>query len=326
MLFELFKSVQVIPLSPLFLLVGEDAFLRKKLRDSLIERALAPGLREMNLSRFYGGEEGAERAVDACLEYPCFAERRVVLFLQADKMKKKEMTLWPNYFANPQLSTILILEAEKLDGRFEWVKSAKKHGTVLEIPEPTGGEVLSWVHKCFSREGKKTTQDVMLRMVEWIGTSFSALQQAVIQLSLFVGEVPEVKLEDVETLLVKVSEENVFALLDDLSQGRGQGGHRSLDRLLEAGEPPLRLLALLYRQIGILLALKFEGIEATQRLFRISPYALKKYENQVRTLGKKIHYGLLRPLAEADQELKGSPLAPTLVFKRCLEEVGVLLS
>ncbi len=326
MLFELFKSVQTIPLSPLFLLVGGDSFLRKKLRDSLVERALTPGLREMNFSQFYGGEEGAERAVDACLEYPCFSERRVVLFLQADKMKKKEMALWPSYFAKPQPSTVLILEADKLDGRFEWVKCVKKYGTVLEIPEPNGGEVLSWVQKCFSREGKQVTQEVMTRMIDWIGPSFSALQQAVIQVCLFVGDASEVRVEDIETLLVKVSEENIFALLDGLSQGQGREVHRALDRLLEAGEPPLRLLALLYRQIGILLALKFEGTEAVLRLFRMSPYSVKKYENQVKSLGKKLHYGLLRPLAEADQKLKGSTLAAPLVFKCCLEEVESLLS
>lgn len=320
--FQLFKNAQTMPLEPVMVLLGPDPFVRQKLRESLIERSLGKSLREMNFSRFYAGEDEMARAMDACRDFPCFAERRVVLISQIEKVKKKDGEEIGNYLQTLQPSTLLILEGKKLDGRLEWVKILKKRARLLEIPEVGPSEGLAWVRKCFSREGKTIEDGVSEKLLELIGTSLGSLQQAVIQLCLYGGDRTEISLSDLDSLFIKVSEENVFAVVESLFSEDVSVLHRSLDRLLQSGEPPLKILALIYRHLSILFSLRFGKRGETWRSFRMPPGFRRLYEEQAGRYGARLNFGLLRPMAEADLALKGSPLPNSLILKSCVEQIA----
>lgn len=326
MLFQLFKDVQKNPLKPVMALIGGDGFVRQKLRELLVDRALGEALRDMNHSKFYAGEDSLARAMDACRDYPCFAERRVVLLLEIEKLKKKEAGQLITYLKDPQPSTLLLIEGEKVDGRLEWGKLLKKTAYLVEIPEATLRDSVAWVRKCFEREGKQVEEGVVERLVGLTGNHLGSLQQAVTQTSLYVGDRKVINFEDLDRLLIKVSEENVFAVIDSLFAGNPSQLHRSLNRMLESGEPPLKILALVNRHLSILLSLRFGQRGETWRIFRMPPFLRQQYEQQVRRFGQKLDYRLLKPIAQADQELKGSPLPKELLLKNCVEQVGNLLS
>ena len=100
---------------------------------------------------------------------------------------------------------------------------------------------------------------------------------------------------------------------------------RSLGALLDSGEAPLKVLALIYRHLSVLLALQSSGGKKDSSLLRMSPYVLRKYEGQVRRFGTSLTPSLLGPMAQADVRLKSSPLPKDLLLKICVEEVGSLL-
>ncbi|HKX13475.1 MAG TPA: hypothetical protein VJP40_10005, partial [bacterium] len=61
---SLLKSPDRIPLAPVVALVGPESYVRRKLRQSLIERAIAGAIKDMNFSTF-DASEGADKAVQA---------------------------------------------------------------------------------------------------------------------------------------------------------------------------------------------------------------------------------------------------------------------
>jgi DNA polymerase-3 subunit delta len=306
--------------------VGADAFVRDKLRQSLAERALGSALREMNFSKFQVGEDELSRAMDACRDYPCFSEKRVVVLFGAEKLKKKETPELLRYLQDPQPTTLLVIDAEKLDGRLEWVKALKKQGEVLEVPEVTREEAAAWARKCFEREAKKIPAGLAEELVEMVGNNLGVLQQSVAQLCLYAGDMETVELKDMEDLLVKVSEENIFEVVDSIFSENRRELHRSLRRLLESGEAPLKILALLYRHLSILLVLRFGASASRGGLLRMPPWARRRYDAQANKYARRLKYSLLKPIAEADIRLKGSALSGSLILKNCVNGILGLLA
>lgn len=322
---SLLKSPDRIPLAPVVALVGAESYIRRKLRHNLIDRALAGSIKDMNLSTF-DASEGADKAVQACRDYPCFAERRVVLFREAGELKAKDAEALSAYVKDPQPTTLLLIDAEKLDGRLEWVKSLKKHAEYIEIDPVERAEALSWVRESLKEEGKRAEPEVVDTLVDWIGLSLEALKLAVAQCALYVGEKPELKLRDLEALLVKVTDENVFEVVDALFAKDEKALHRSLGALLDSGEEPLKILSLVHRHLSILLTLKFSGSRKAMGSFRMPPLVWRKYEQQAQRYARKLTPSLWAPVARADLRLKGSSLPRPLLLKRCVDEIIGLLA
>lgn len=322
---SLLKTADKIPLDPVVALIGPEGYLREKIRESLVARALGAALKDMNYAQFFAGDDDIRRVTETCQDYPCFAERRVVVLRDAGDLKAKEAETLSAYLDSPQPTTLLLIDDEKLDGRLEWVKKLKKKARVLELEAPGRDEAEQWLRDCLQREGKKATPEVIERIVDWIGSSLQALQLTASQCALFLGDRPELKIKDVEDLLVKVTDENVFEVIDALFQKNYVQLHRSLEALLESGEEPLKILSLIHRHLSILLTLKFSGLRRAGSLFRMPPMVWKKYEQQAHRYGKRLSLALWAPLTRADLRLKGSALPRPLLLKRCVDEIIGLL-
>jgi len=320
------KEIQTIPLQPIMVITGPDAYLRHEMKKSLVARALGPQMPEMNYSQFQGGEDPMAKVLDSCRDYPAFAERRVIVLRDAGKVKKKEGGELIQYIESSQDSTVLILEGEKFDGRLDWVKKLKKVAPFIEAMELKIPEAHRWVEQIFREEKKSFEEGVPQALVEMMGANLGFLKNSVTQLCLYVGERGKVELRDVEALFIKISDENVFDVLDALFAGDRVQIHRRLDRLLSSGEAPLKILALLFRHLSILLALRFGRPGEVWQIFRMPPSFRGRYEGQVRSYGNRLHYGVLRPLTQADRDLKGSPKSKELILKNCVEDIGSLLA
>jgi DNA polymerase-3 subunit delta len=323
---SLLKSADKIALDPVVALIGPETFVRESLREALIARALGGALKEMNYASYEAGEANLCRVVEACQDYPCFAPKRVVLLRNAGDLKSKDAEALSAYLDSPQPMTLLLIDDEKLDGRLEWVKKLKKKACWIEIPAAERGEAEQWVRDCLQKEDKQADPQVVAQIVEWIGISLQALQLTVTQCCLYVGEAPQIKRSDLEQLLVKVTDENVFEVIDALFQKNYVEMHRSLGILLESGEEPLKILALIHRHLSILLTLKFSGTRQAGVQFRMPPMIWKKYEQQAHRYGKRLTMSLWAPIARADLRLKGSGLPRPLLLKRCVDEIIGLLA
>jgi DNA polymerase-3 subunit delta len=281
---------------------------------------------EMNLGRYQAGETPMADILAACQDYPCFAERRVVLLSDLAKLKKKDVEAWVAYLKLPQQTTCLIAEAEKLDGRLDWVKTFKKSATLVDFSPLGKADALDWIKDCFRQEGKKWEEGVIENLLEWVGLDLGCLEQSVRQLALWVGDRPEVARKDLEELLRPISEENIFEVIESIFSAEPAVKYRRMDRLITAGEPPLKILSLIYRHLSILLALSKGGKGGAWGIFPMAPAFRGRYEHQAGRFGPRLHYGLLEPLTRADRKIKGSPLKKELVLKEAVEELGRLFS
>lgn len=318
----LLKPYEKIPLTPLMTVVGAESYLLSQVVRLLKDRALGAEFAEMNFSRFTAGETSLDQVLQACRDFPCFAERRVVLLQEAGRIKKKESKFLIEYLEAPAETTLLLITDAKLDGRLDWVKKLKKLSRWVELPALSNEDAHDWLLTAFRERDAKVQGEVIDAMVEALGPNLGILAQTVEQLITYVHAGEEITLERVQPFLTKVSEENIFEVIDAVFAGDYLHMNRRLDHLFQSGESPLKLLALLYRHLSILLTLKQGDESQARKVFRLPPFIVSRYQNQVRRYGKRLHLGLLKPLAVTDHALKHSGLPAERTLKQGLHDLG----
>src|SRR5689334_11586451 len=84
---------------PVYWLEGEEDYYIDKLMQEAESSLLTEAESSFNLTVFYGREANWADVVNACMRYPMFAERQVVLLKEAQQMK--DLDKLENYIANP---------------------------------------------------------------------------------------------------------------------------------------------------------------------------------------------------------------------------------
>ena len=98
-----------------------------------------------NLTVFYGKDAAWADIVNACMRYPMFAERQVVLLKEAQQMSDIEKL--EGYIANPLRSTIFVVsyKEKKVDGRSKLAKLLKEKGEMLSTKKMYENQLPEWV-------------------------------------------------------------------------------------------------------------------------------------------------------------------------------------
>lgn len=324
MLFNIFQNALQAPLQPVILVTGEEPFSRQRLINKLIDRALDPSLKPLNLNQFNLSEESLGQALQGARDFPCFAPHRILWFKDVEKLKKKDGEVLKKYLEDPVETTILILEATKLDGRLDWVKTLKKKAQIWDLPSATEAEALSWIRKNLNTIKKPIEEGLPQALIQIFGRDLKALEIACEQLSLFAAKEEGLTCAQVERLWRVAQPDIIFKVIEGLFEGKQEKFWPSLDKLLEAGEAPLMILNLVERHLAILMALKQEGSTAW-KFFPMPPWARENYQSQARRYQARLKPRLWDYISQADLEMKSSVYRPELCLKRCLSHIALSL-
>jgi DNA polymerase-3 subunit delta len=92
---------------PIYWLEGEEDYYIDLLMNYAEHKILPESEAGFNLSIFYGKDANWSDVVNACMRYPMFAEKQVVLLKEAQQMKDLEKL--ENYIKAPLASTVFII-------------------------------------------------------------------------------------------------------------------------------------------------------------------------------------------------------------------------
>lgn len=93
--------------SPVYILMGEEAYYIDLISDYIANNALTPDERDFNQSILFANEVSAAQCADLCREYPVMAQRRVVIVKEAQNWKDFEPM--ERYIEKYVKSTILVI-------------------------------------------------------------------------------------------------------------------------------------------------------------------------------------------------------------------------
>jgi DNA polymerase-3 subunit delta len=165
-------------------------------------------------------------------------------------------------------------------------------------------------------------------LVDLVGTDMGLLDQEMAKLAVYAGSNSRIDTADVDQLVGQSRAENTWKIFDLIGSGQTGAALTLLDRLLDQGEEPLRLLGAFSMQLRRLARsgrLLSQGRTLPDALEQtgVPPFGRKSAEQQLRHLGRRRLDQIYDWLLETDLGLKGSSqLPPRILLERLVVQLA----
>lgn len=168
--------------------------------------------------------EGANAELAAVLDevrtFSLLGGRRVVVVTEADAFITKHRAALERYCEAPADSGTLILECNSLPSNTRLYKIIAKSGEVLRFDALKSRDVNPWIiHRARETYGKRIDDRAAWMLRELTGTALGILDAELSKLAIFVRDRDAITTGDIEALVGRHREEDVFGVLDAMADG-----------------------------------------------------------------------------------------------------------
>ena len=308
---------------PVHVLVGTESFLAERIAKLLKKAVVGDGPRGFNDDLFQGSGLSAQRLLGAAKTLPMMAQARFVLVRDADAMAAAELDALTPYLAAPSPSTCIVLLAEKLDGRTKFPKAAKTTGAWVDCEPIKGPLLMRFLIAEAKRRGHAIAEEALQALVDAVGNDLATLDDAVERLSLYVGKGQPIDRAAVEACVSRVRVDSIWTVVDAVAARKAKPALAAVGTLLADREQPLRILAMVARQLRMVARMKqaladgLRGAEAAKFAGAL-PFKARDLETAARAFDDEAMRRAFRMISEADVALKGSKRAPELVVEETI--------
>lgn len=325
------------PLAPVYLLYGTQSYLIQLLKKNIVAEALTKDERDFNLSRYDMLEVSVETALEDAETLPFIGEKRVVIlenpyFLTNEKPKTKvehNLSRFIQYLENPAQDTVLIVYAlyEKLDKRKKLVKKLEKAAKIYELSKLSDTLVFQLLKNIAGQYGAVYTRSGHEQLVALTGTHLMQLANEVKKCALFCGEEREIDQQVVLELGSRSLESNVFLLVDQIMKRQTAAALKLLHDLVIQKEEPIKLLALISRQLRIVYQVGYyRKAGYTQQNIAgkigVHPYAVKLAAEQTKFYSQEALKAALSECTETDFQMKVGAMDKTLALELLIHQIS----
>src|SRR5436190_2660981 len=191
---------------PVYWLEGDEPFFIDQVVQYAEHNLLSESEASFNLTVFYGRDADWASVLNACMRYPMFGERQVVLLKEAQQMKDIEKL--ENYIQKPLGSTVFVVsyKDKKLDARTKFAKTVKQHGELLSTKKMYESQLPEWTQQMVAHLGLSINHNALLLLVDHIGNDLSRLKNEVEKISINLNKRKTITEDDIENY-VGVSKE-----------------------------------------------------------------------------------------------------------------------
>ena len=309
----------------LYVLHGEDNFsLTKSLKE--IKKGLGdPSLLAANTTFLDGQQLSIDQLRAVCETVPFLAEKRLVIIQgllerfepQAKPRRRKKVAsptgqnkqdkAFADYLSGIPDSTVLVL----LDGRIRSNNTLLKQlatAKVRSFPLLKEAQLKQWIKKEIAEKDISMSQQAVDLLAQLVGSNLWIMTNEITKLALFASG-RRIEVEDVKTVVSSAQETNVFALVDAILDFNAGVAEQLLEQLLNRGASPAYLLAMLSRQVRMIvrareLRRQRQSDAEIQSRLGLTPFALRKTLEQAQRHSLERLKEAYRKLLQADLSIK----------------------
>lgn len=311
-----------------YLIYGEEAYLRGQCRDNL-KRALVAEGDTMNCSVYSGKDINAAEVVDLAGTMPFFAERRVIIIENSGwfKSRREHSEQGERNEPNGQIvgllkalpdTTCMIFVESEVDKRGKLFKAASSNGYAAQCDVQDEATLKKWVLGLLKKENQLITPGALDLLLDRTGTNMENIKREVEKLVCYKFYDRGITEADVEALCIVQLQNKIFEMVDAVAQKNQERALALYYDLLALREAPMKILALIARQFNMLLQvkeMKTKGYPEADIAARtgLNPYFLKKtYIPQAAQFKPHQLEAALRACVEADENVKTGRMSDKL--------------
>ena len=251
---KLNEEIKSGQLKQVYLLYGEEDYLRKQYRDKL-KKALAGDDDSMNCHHFEGKDINVGEVIDLAETMPLLAERRVII-VENSGLFKHGGEQFAEYLKEPSETTFFVLTEKEVDKRSKLFKSVSAKGRAIDFKAQDESVLKRWVLGNLKKEDKKITERDLELFLEKTGTSMENISKELEKLICYCMDKEVITTDDIEAICTRQVNNQIFDMMNAIADKRQKEAMELYYDLLTLKEPPMRILFLLARQFNLLLQVK----------------------------------------------------------------------
>jgi len=346
------SELESCKLKPAYVLVGDEAFFRKRCRDAILEHLVSPESRNFSTFDFDLSETSLSEVLDRA-RTPSLMAPFQVFFVRGVKTlfgrgsNDEKISAIEEYCKNPNPQALLVFVADHIsipaDARRMEMTDKERYQKIredlgpfcgiVELARVEEGEAVRWIGEYCTTRGVKIDADGARELVDALGGDMMMVSNELEKLILYVGDKKKITLGDVETMVLAAKQRSLYELTDAISSKDRVRALSVLDALLSTGDGEeaaighLYMLAKTFRQMLVLL----ERNVRDQRMlwaalwqgFRVPPFAADDIIRQARRYkSKRDLTRAIRLVAKADLALRSNPPGKRLILEKLVLDLA----
>ena len=171
---QLIQDLKNQTYKPMYLLYGEEDYLRKQYRDKL-KAALTVPDDTMNYHYYEGKDIDIPQLIDLAETMPFFADRRVII-LENSGLCKSGGDALAEYLKQPAQSVVVILVESQVDKRSKLFKVLKEQGRACEFVVQNEQTLKRWIASLAGQDNRKISEQTAEYFLEKTGTDMANIR------------------------------------------------------------------------------------------------------------------------------------------------------
>ena len=305
-------------LKQVYLLFGEENYLKKQYKDRLTKALISDG-DEMNYAYYEGKGIDVKEIIDLAETMPFFSERRLIVVENSGFFKNAAPVLAEYMKDIPETTYFVFVESE-VDKRGKLYKAVKDKGRIVELARQDEKTLVRWIYGNVKKERKQITESSIHYVLSKCGTDMENLQKEMEKLFCYTLDKEVIEFRDIDAICTTQITNEIFDMVNAVAEKKQK---RALDRyydLLALKEPAMRILYLLSRQFRLLMEVKEmtgQGYDKKSIASKagLHPFAVGKYIEQSRRFSQEELRSILEESVDIEERVKTGRLQDVLAVE-----------
>ncbi|QPJ85928.1 DNA polymerase III subunit delta [Sarcina sp. JB2] len=263
------KNIKEKKESNCYILCGLDEMLMKETIDKLSKNFVDDGLENLNISKFYGDDLSAEKLKDAFETFPFMGEKRVVIIYRIqflneklDNDNKKIYEEIKEYLKNTPkqcviIGYILLRDKREKISKLKKLMALDKYITIVNIEKLRGAALYNRVYEKFTSKGVKIGRIQLRYFCDMVDNNMDIIEREIDKLLNYTHG-REITKDDIEALLPRKGEQDIFDLVEFISVKKVDRAVDLINDLINRGESPIVILSQIREQFQKLYRVKIK--------------------------------------------------------------------
>lgn len=316
----------------LYLVHGEETYLRDYYLGRLKEQLLTGGMGEFNLHQIGAKDMSPHRLEEAIDCLPMMAERTLITITDFDLFKagEKDREGYCKLFSQlPEYCCVVFiydLIPYKGDARTKLAAAIKQHGVVVNFARQDQGDLVDWVRRRFRALGKDIDSRLALDLIFLCGDLMNNLIGEIEKIGAY-AKGPRITREDINAVATPQLDAVVFRMTDAIGEGRFDQAAEVLGELYQMQEPPMRILFSLGKQMRQLYSARLmmergQGAASLAAMWGLKPYPADKLMRSARRFSLNWCRRAVVLCGQTDLNMKSTGQDPQQLLTKLLLELA----
>jgi DNA polymerase-3 subunit delta len=216
---------------------------------------------------------------------------------------------------------LILIETTSLPRRHPVLALANEseNGHAKSFRSPTGSGLAKWVRDRVKQAGGTIAPRAVDALCVFVGNDLHHLHNEIQKLVAYTDGQRPITSDDIQLLTPYARQANIFDMVDALGRRDGRSASRLYHQLLDAGDHPLAILAMITRQFRLMiqvqeLAPRLGSPQAIARELKQNRYPIQKILAQSQNYTSEQLRAVYHKLLDTDVDIKTGQVEPTLAL------------